>query len=68
MVVGAPRRGPSPEVPTGSYVLNELHEVTPGLAFKGLTQPLMMAWYVTPDAGLGTGYPGPPLNLAARPE
>ncbi|QJX02572.1 hypothetical protein HML84_14030 [Alcanivorax sp. IO_7] len=30
------------------------------LAFKGLTQPLMMAWYVTPDAGLGTGYPGPP--------
>ncbi|HCE41819.1 MAG: Tat pathway signal protein [Alcanivorax sp.] len=38
------------------------------LAFKGLTQPLMMAWYVTPDAGLGTGYPGPPLNLAARPE
>jgi len=24
-------------VPAGSYVLNELHEVTPGLAFKGLT-------------------------------
>merc|ERR1719408_976100 len=24
-------------VPAGAYVLNELHEVTPGLAFKGLT-------------------------------
>ncbi|WP_101674240.1 Tat pathway signal protein [Alloalcanivorax mobilis] len=30
------------------------------LAFKGLTQPLGMAWYVTPEAALSTGYPGPP--------
>lgn len=38
------------------------------LAFKGLTQPLVMAWYVTPAAALTTGYPGPPLNLDAYPE
>lgn len=36
------------------------------LAFKGLTQPLMMAWYVTPEGGRTTGYPGPPRNLAAK--
>jgi hypothetical protein len=30
------------------------------LAFKGLTQPLNIAWYVTPAAALSTGYPGPP--------
>lgn len=37
------------------------------LAFKGLTQPVVMAWYATPAAGRSTGYPGPPLNLAAQP-
>lgn len=30
------------------------------LTFKGLVQPLLIAWYVTPEAGLSTGYPGPP--------
>ncbi len=34
----------------------------PKLAFKGLTQPIMMAWYVTPEAALTTGYPGPPVT------
>ena len=33
----------------------------PKLAFKGLTQPIVMAWYVTPEAGRTTGYPGPPV-------
>lgn len=33
----------------------------PKLAFKGLTQPILMAWYVTPEAGRTTGYPGPPV-------
>ncbi|EKF73189.1 hypothetical protein A11A3_14992 [Alcanivorax hongdengensis A-11-3] len=35
------------------------------MAFKGLTQPLFMAWYVEPDAARTTGYPGPPQKIVA---
>ena len=34
------------------------------MVFKGLTQPIFMAWYVTPKAARSTGYPGPPVNSA----
>jgi hypothetical protein len=30
------------------------------MAFKGLTQPMFMAWYVKAEAARSTGYPGPP--------
>lgn len=34
------------------------------MAFKGLTQPIFMAWYTQPEPSRMTGYPGPPRNLA----
>ncbi|BAP12939.1 hypothetical protein AS19_00880 [Alcanivorax sp. NBRC 101098] len=35
------------------------------MAFKGLTQPIHMAWYVKPAAARSTGYPGPPKKIIA---
>ena len=35
----------------------------PRAAFRGLTQPFHMAWYVKPDAARTTGYPGPPNKI-----
>ncbi|MZR63135.1 twin-arginine translocation signal domain-containing protein [Alcanivorax sp. DP30] len=35
------------------------------MAFKGLTQPMHMAWYVKPEAASTTGYPGPPKRVIA---
>ncbi|PHR64818.1 twin-arginine translocation signal domain-containing protein [Alcanivorax sp.] len=35
------------------------------MAFKGLTQPIYMAWYVKPEAAHSTGYPGPPRKIVA---
>ncbi len=35
------------------------------MAFKGLTQPIYMAWYVKPTGARTTGYPGPPRNIVA---
>ncbi len=35
------------------------------MVFKGLTQPMFMAWYVKPQAARSTGYPGPPQNVIA---
>ena len=35
------------------------------MAFKGLTQPIFMAWYVKPAAAKSTGYPGPPMHVTA---
>ena len=33
------------------------------LAFRGLTQPLFMAWYADTDNVAVTGYPGPPQKV-----
>lgn len=33
------------------------------MAWKGLVQPLMFAWFAQPAAGLSTGYPGPPQRV-----
>lgn len=33
------------------------------LAFNGLSQPLMLAWYTDPDIAKSTGYPGPPRKV-----
>lgn len=33
------------------------------MAFKGLTQPMHMAWYVKPAGARTTGYPGPPVRV-----
>lgn len=33
------------------------------MAWKGLVQPLMFAWFAQPEAGLTTGYPGPPQRV-----
>jgi len=35
------------------------------MAFKGLTQPIYMAWYVKPTGARTTGYPGPPQKIVA---
>lgn len=35
------------------------------MAWKGLVQPLMFAWFAQPQAGLTTGYPGPPQRVIA---
>ena len=35
------------------------------MAFKGLTQPIYMAWYVKPTGARTTGYPGPPRKIVA---
>lgn len=43
---------------TRSYELSRM-------AYKGLIQPIHIAWYTQATAGLSTGYPGPP-TLAAR--
>ena len=33
------------------------------MAWKGLAQPLMFAWFAQPKASLTTGYPGPPQRI-----
>ena len=33
-------------------------------AFRGLTAPVMSAWYLAPDNARSTGYPGPPKKIA----
>lgn len=35
------------------------------LAFRGLTQPVLMVWYAVAENGLGVGYPGPPKKVVA---
>ena len=35
------------------------------MAWKGLVQPLMFAWFAQPQAGLTTGYPGPPQRAVS---
>ncbi|MCK0154473.1 twin-arginine translocation signal domain-containing protein [Alcanivorax sp. S6407] len=35
------------------------------MAFKGLTQPMFMAWYAKPAGAVTTGYPGPPQIVTA---
>lgn len=35
------------------------------MAFKGITQPILMAWYVEPASRPVTGYPGPPQKIIA---
>lgn len=33
------------------------------IAFRGLTQPLAMVWYASPEAGTSIGYPGAPKRV-----
>lgn len=35
------------------------------IAFRGLTQPVLMVWYAVAENGLGVGYPGPPKKVVA---
>lgn len=34
-------------------------------ALRGLTQPLIWAWYLTPEGSRSTGYPGPPQKVVS---
>jgi len=35
------------------------------VAFRGLTQPMLMAWYANTQNSLATGYPGPPKKVVS---
>lgn len=35
------------------------------VAFRGLTQPMLMAWFANTQNSLATGYPGPPKKVVS---